>query len=187
MLLTESRTSAARGLWVAVSLALAIASLATAAERFATVQGQQILDGDGQPLRLRGTNLGHWLLPEGYMFKFKEVNSPHRIALLLNELVGPEASTRFWDAFLESYITEPDIHYLKSTGINHVRLPFHYRMLTHEDYLGRDYHGFEYLDRAIRWAKHAGLYVILDMHAAPWARPIRRVTSWPEPPLLCNG
>lgn len=159
--------SVLRSLCVAVTLALGTGSLVTAADRYVTVEGKQIIDGDGIPLRLRGTNLGHWLLPEGYMFKFKEVNSPHRIDLLLNELIGPEESARFWDAFLENYITEPDIQYLKSTGINHFRLPFHYRLLTHDDYLGRDYHGFEYLDRAIGWARDAGLYVILDMHAAP--------------------
>lgn len=167
MLSIGPKTRAGRSVLLAMALAPAVAGLATAAEGFVRVEGTRVVDGHGRPLSLRGTNLGHWLLPEGYMFKFENVNSPGRINLLFNELVGPEETARFWDDFLDSYITEPDISYLASTGINHIRLPFHYRMLTRDDYLGRDFHGFEYLDRAIRWAKGAGLWVILDMHAAP--------------------
>ena len=32
-------------------------------------QGKQILDSNGNPIILKGTNLGNWLVPEGYMFK----------------------------------------------------------------------------------------------------------------------
>jgi hypothetical protein len=167
MLPTLPRASFTRLLFLAALIVTASTCLAAEPSGFVTTQGRNIVDADGNVLLLRGTNLGNWLLPEGYMFKFKDINSPHRIDLLLNELVGPEETRRFWDAFLENYITEPDIEYLESTGINHIRVPFHYRLLTDDDYLGRNFHGFEYLDRAVRWAKSAGLYVILDMHAAP--------------------
>lgn len=136
-------------------------------ERFVSVKGTQIIDLNGEPILLKGTNLGNWLLPEGYMFKFKKVNSPHRINVLINEMIGPEEALLFWQNFMESYVTQDDINYLKTIGLNHIRLPFNYRMLTDDDYLGVNNHGFEYIDKTIAWAKSAGLYVLLDMHAAP--------------------
>ncbi|MGL1957387.1 MAG: glycoside hydrolase family 5 protein [Colwellia sp.] len=142
---------------------------ATAKEKqnFITVKGSQIIDQDGNAILLRGTNLGNWLLPEGYMFKFEKVNSPHRINLLINEMIGPEDSLLFWQNFMLNYVTQEDINYLKEIGLNHIRLPFNYRMLTDDDYLGVNNHGFNYIDKTILWAKNAGLSVLLDMHAAP--------------------
>jgi endoglucanase len=101
------------------------------------------------------------------MFKFSTVNSAEKINTLFQEAVGPEKSRDFWDEYLESYITEDDIRFLKGTGVNHIRLPFHYKLLTNDDYLGRNYHGYKYIDRAVAWAKKYDLLVLLDMHAAP--------------------
>jgi hypothetical protein len=36
-----------------------------------TTRGREFVAPDGRPLFLKGINLGNWLLPEGYMFKFK--------------------------------------------------------------------------------------------------------------------
>ena len=43
-----------------------VAPLARA--QFVHTQGKEIVDGAGKPLLLRGTNLGNWLVPEGYMW-----------------------------------------------------------------------------------------------------------------------
>ena len=51
---------------------------------------------DGKPLLLKGINLGNWLVPEGYMFHFKEANSPRLINEVLCELVGPAKAKDFW-------------------------------------------------------------------------------------------
>ena len=39
--------------------------------KFVTRRGKEFISPNGNPLLLRGINLGNWLLPEGYMFKFK--------------------------------------------------------------------------------------------------------------------
>ncbi|MBA7572975.1 hypothetical protein ES708_14762 [subsurface metagenome] len=41
--------------------------------------GTQLIDPEGNPIILKGTNLGNWLVPEGYMFKMGKVNSPRKI------------------------------------------------------------------------------------------------------------
>lgn len=136
-------------------------------QKFVSVKGKDIVSPDGQKLVLRGTNLGNWLVPEGYMFKFNDVNSPAAIDRVIKELVGPEEAKKFWDRFLDNYITEADIAYLKKTGCNHLRLPFHYKMFTAEDYLNGENKGFIYLDRVVGWCAKYNLWVLLDMHCAP--------------------
>ena len=137
--------------------------------RFVHTRGREIVDAGGQPLLLKGTNLGNWLVPEGYMFRLKNTNSPRMIHETIAQLIGPEAATAFWNTYLQNYITAADIHYLKSIGANSVRIPFNYRLFTNEDYLGKNdaERGFRLLDKVIGWCKQEQLYVILDMHCAP--------------------
>jgi aryl-phospho-beta-D-glucosidase BglC (GH1 family) len=137
--------------------------------RFITTKGKEIIGADGRPFLMRGTNLGNWLIPEGYMFKFRDVNSPRLINQALAELVGPDEARLFWRKYLDAYITQADIRYLKSIGVNSIRIPFNYRLFTTEDYLGEmnPNHGFVLLDRVITWCRQEGIFVILDMHSAP--------------------
>lgn len=129
--------------------------------------GKQILEPSGNPIILKGTNLGNWLVPEGYMFKFEQVNSPRRIDDFLYEMIGPDSLEVFWDKYLDNYITHDDIKYLKQIGCNHLRVPFHYKMFTQDLYMGKRNSGFTYLDRVIEWCRQEKLYVLLDMHCAP--------------------
>jgi hypothetical protein len=137
--------------------------------KFISVKGKEIIGADNKPFLIRGTNLGNWLVPEGYMFKFKGVNSPRLINEALTELIGPEEAKIFWQKYQDTYITAADIHFLKASGMNSIRIPFNYRLFTSEDYCGQNNpnRGFELLDRVIGWCKKEGLYVLLDMHCAP--------------------
>lgn len=134
---------------------------------FITTKGIQIIDTEGNPIILKGTNLGNWLVPEGYMFKMDQVNSPRKIDELLYELIGPDSLKVFWEGFLNNYITQNDIKYLKRIGCNHIRLPFHYKMFTDDLYMGERNAGFKYFDRLIDWCREEKIYVLLDMHCAP--------------------
>lgn len=139
------------------------------AQVFITSKGKNIIGTDGRPFIIKGTNLGNWLVPEGYMFLFQDVSSPRLINQTLTELVGPGEMQLFWKKYLDVYITEADIHYLKKTGMNSIRIPFNYRLFTNESYMGGNdsTRGFKYLDRVINWCKKEKLYVLLDMHCAP--------------------
>ncbi|MCC8409236.1 glycoside hydrolase family 5 protein [Mucilaginibacter sp. UR6-1] len=137
--------------------------------KFITVKGKEIIGTDGKPFLIRGTNLGNWLVPEGYMFKLKGINSPRLINQAFAEMIGPDDMRVFWKQFLDTYITAEDIHYLKTTGMNSIRIPFNYKLFTNEDYMGDNdaTRGFKYLDKVIAWCKKENLFVILDMHCAP--------------------
>ena len=136
---------------------------------FVRVDGPNLVTPDGKVLFIRGTNLGNWLNPEGYMFGFQRVNSAHFIDEMLRQAIGPDATNEFWARFKDNYITEADIAFIASTGANTIRLPFHYKLFTDEDYMGlvSKQDGFARVDSVIEWCRKYGLYVILDMHDAP--------------------
>jgi len=138
-------------------------------QNFFSTKGKYIIGTDGKPFQIKGTNLGNWLVPEGYMFLFADANSPRLINQTLTELIGPEKVKVFWKKYLDSYITQEDIHYIKSIGANSIRVPFNYRLFTSENYMGDNdsTRGFKYFDRVLSWCQKEKLYVILDMHCAP--------------------
>ncbi len=136
---------------------------------FLKVKGQDIVTPNGESFLIQGINLGNWLNPEGYMFLFKDVSSYRLIDQAFREMVGPDFTDQFWKTFKDNYITREDIAYIKQTGMNSIRLPFHYKLFTDEDYMGlkSNQDGFARVDSVIKWCKTEGLYVILDMHDAP--------------------
>ena len=142
---------------------------ASSAEGFVRVSGVNLVDEKGAKFFIRGTNLGNWLNPEGYMFAFGKCSSAHFIDEMFKQLVGPEETRRFWRAFKDNYITEEDIAFIAATGSNTVRLPFHYKLFTDEDYfdLTGPGDGFKRVDDVIRWCRKYKLKVILDMHDCP--------------------
>jgi aryl-phospho-beta-D-glucosidase BglC (GH1 family) len=144
-------------------------SFHTEAQTFFATNGKNITGLDGKPFQIKGTNLGNWLVPEGYMFLFKDASSPRLIDETITELIGPDQAKAFWKKYLDVYIIGEDIHYLKSIGMNSIRIPFNYRLFTNENYMGGNdsARGFKFLDRVINWCKKEKLYVILDMHCAP--------------------
>lgn len=135
---------------------------------FVTVKGKEFISPDGKPILLRGINLGNWLNPEGYMFKFNNVNSFRLIDNTIKELVGADEARIFWQTFRDNYITKEDITFIKSAGLNHIRVPFNFKFFLVEDHpeIWLD-EGFKRLDDVIKWCKEENLYVVLDLHAAP--------------------
>ena len=135
---------------------------------FVGIQGKKFITPDGKPILLKGTNLGNWLVPEGYMFHFQKVSSPRMIYELFNILVGEDEANKFWNEYRNNYITKEDIHFIKNLGFNSIRIPFSYRLFV-SDYPEHKLEGVGYglLERVVKWCKEENLYAILDMHCAP--------------------
>src|SRR6266571_7372058 len=85
--------------------------------KFVTTRGKEFIAPSGRPLLLRGINLGNWLMPEGYMFKFKAANSPRLIQVVVSQLVGEDEARRFWKTYHDNYITGEDIKFIKQAGL----------------------------------------------------------------------
>ena len=174
---------------IVILLTLAVPTPIFGQSRFVTTRGKDLISTDGKPLLLRGINLGNWLLPEGYMFKFKTANSPQRIQTVINELVGEDEARRFWKTYHQNYITQEDIRFIKRSGLNSIRVPFSYRLFVSDTVpVKLEGEGYRLLDEVIAWCKQENLYVILDMHAAPGGQTGDNIDdSWGYPFLFENA
>ncbi len=134
-----------------------------------TIRGNKIVK-DGQPIRLRGTNFGNWMLIEHYMIGLPWTE--HKMREGFREILGQQAHDRFFNTYMDCYITEEDVRFLaEDIGINCVRLPFTYRHFEDDRAPGEFRSaGFTYFDRVIEWFRKYDMYVMLDLHAAAGAQ-----------------
>jgi len=159
----------------AASLAL-LSAMPAQAEGYLHAKDKRIVDEAGRPVILRGMGLGGWMLQEGYMLRLGELGrgQEHVIRAETAKLVGPEREAAIHQAWLDNHTTKADIDAMAAMGFNSVRLPMHYGLLTlaadQEPVPGQDTwkeDGFKRIDDLLAWTKANGMYLILDLHAAP--------------------
>jgi aryl-phospho-beta-D-glucosidase BglC (GH1 family) len=146
-----------------------------AGQGYLKTDGINIVNENGDPVILRGMGLGGWMLQEGYMMQTSEfANAQYQLREKIEELIGPDDTEAFYEAWLNNHVRKIDIDSLKAWGFNSVRLPMHYNLFTLpvEDEPVPGQHtwlqkGFELTDSLISWCRHNEMYVILDLHAAP--------------------
>lgn len=114
--------------------------------------------------RMRGVNLGSWLLMEGYILGGRNIPESG-FKRDFRKAWGEKGLREFERRFRDNFIREEDFKNIALTGANTVRVPFNYRMLETRPF-SYSREGFSYLDKALSWAEKYGLGVILDLHAA---------------------
>ena len=153
-------------LLLAVWMLVLLVAPALAESRLVRIEGKRFVAPDGSTLHIKGISLGNWLMPEGYMFKFEVAKAPRQIYGAFERLLGPERARAFWIEYRERYIAEDDIRFIKSVGFNTVRIPLHWDLFMTADG-AMSGPGWALLDRVLGWVRAAGLYAIVDLHAAP--------------------
>jgi hypothetical protein len=138
--------------------------------QFLTVSGQKIIStSDNKEVVLNAINFGNWMVMEGYMMNSSnQAPSQHIWKQKLTTLLGSSNTKAFYDAWLANHVTRADINQVKVWGFNSVRLPLHYEYFVN---LGTpdvwNDQGFTILDSVLSWCNTAGIYAIIDLHAAP--------------------
>ncbi|WP_431243955.1 glycoside hydrolase family 5 protein [Flavobacterium sp. P21] len=156
---------------IAAQLLFAVASFG---QGFLHRDGQNIVDGNGKNIILRGLGLGGWMVQEGYMLQTQPFASPqYQIKQKIQDVVGEQGTKEFYAAYKANGITKRDIDSLAKWGFNSVRLPMHYNLYTpsiQEEKNGEITwieEGFAITDNLVKWCAENKMYLILDLHAAP--------------------
>jgi endoglucanase len=128
--------------------------------------GDHLVDGAGNPVALRGVNLGGAFLWEAWIWGGElallrlDNQSEHHIRTALASLVGDAAVDAFARGVYERMADDADFAAIAAHGFNAVRVPLNHRMLERPD-------GLAVLDRVLALAEAHAIYVVLDLHAAP--------------------
>ncbi|KAB2890316.1 MAG: glycoside hydrolase family 5 protein [Desulfobulbaceae bacterium] len=135
-------------------------------------------EGDNRPqyCKLRGVNLGGWLVLEKWitpsLFEGLKATDETSYCVELGEAEATRRLHRHWNTF----ITRDDFAWLARAGINAVRLPVGHWLFGKDYPYHRRYQEVRYpfvegglaiVDQVFRWAGESGLVVVLDLHAAP--------------------
>ena len=134
--------------------------------KFLKTRGSQIVDREGRPVLLRGFGLGGWMNMENFITGYPANEEAQREAV--REVLGEEKCELFFDRFLEYFFAAEDALFIKSLGLNCLRLPVNYRYFEDdvEPFVIKE-EGFEHLDRVIRLCAEEEIYTVIDLHALP--------------------
>ncbi|PWY72373.1 exo-beta-1,3-glucanase [Aspergillus heteromorphus CBS 117.55] len=118
---------------------------------------------------VRGVNLGGWLVTEPWITPsiYDKAGGGVVDEWTLTKTLGPDEARKRLSSHWSSFISQDDFSRIAQAGLNHVRIPIGYWALAPiegEPYIDGQ---LEFLDKAINWARGAGLKVIIDLHGAP--------------------
>jgi hypothetical protein len=129
--------------------------------------GRRIVNEAGQVVRLRGLNLGGWLVKEGYILHFpgKDLDAPSEIDRAIVDLAGPDVGPALVTEWREQWIAEADLAEIRALGFNSVRLPLHYALLWDLENGTPRPEGFAFLDRVVDWCERHRLWSVSETRA----------------------
>jgi glucan 1,3-beta-glucosidase len=134
------------------------ASLISSSAGAAEVRGHAMLD------KIRGVNLGSWLVLEKWMVPSLFAGLKAEDEYSFCQELGKEEAARRLKKHRETWITADDFEWLGAHGINTVRIPVGYWIAEENPPFIT---GLDTLDAAFGMAKNNGISVIVDLHGAP--------------------
>ena len=132
---------------------------------FLKVNGNRIHNQSGEPVPLHGVGLGGWMNMENFITGFPANENAFR--QVVYRALGQEKGDFLFERYLEYFFTDEDARFIKSLGLNLVRLPFNYRHFEDDmNPMAIREAGLKQLDRVIKICSDHEIYTILDLHAA---------------------
>jgi aryl-phospho-beta-D-glucosidase BglC (GH1 family) len=135
-------------------------------QQYLKVRDREIVNRDGQAVVLHGTSLGGWMNMENFIIGYPATESAQR--RILYQILGKAKYDLFFEKFLENFFTEVDADFIRSLGMNCLRIPVNYQHFEDdmEPFVIKE-SGFKHLDRVIDLCAQYNLYSVIDLHALP--------------------
>jgi endoglucanase len=132
---------------------------------FLKVNANQIIDKSGNAVKLHGVGLGGWMNMENFITGFPANEDAFRS--IVYQALGNEKADFFFERYLEYFFTNQDACFIKSLGLNTLRVPFNYHHFE-DDMQPMEIReeGLKSLERVVDICAAHGIYTILDLHAA---------------------
>lgn len=142
------------------------------ADDYLTVNNRELVNRRGEKVKLKGVNLGAWLIMEDWLCPYEEAGDNYELLETLIARFGVQKAYELINTYEDNFITAYDLDQIAAMGFNCVRVPFWYRNFYYDDNGAKilDEDGnwdFSRLDWVVRECSARRLYVILDMHGAP--------------------
>ena len=117
--------------------------------------------------RIRGTNLGNWLVLEKWMKPDLFESTKTEDETWLSRKLPPHEFASLIREHRDTYVTEEDFAFLASQGLNMVRLPVPYFTFGDRPPFVE---AVSWIDKAFDWAERYGLKILLDLHTVPYSQ-----------------
>lgn len=115
-------------------------------------------------MKVKGVNLGNWLVLEKWMSPALFEGTTAEDEYYLPRQLSKEVYEARIQIHRSEYITERDFVAIKSMGMEAVRIPVPYFIFgNREPFIGC----IKELDKAFNWAEKYGLEILIDLHTAP--------------------
>ncbi|TVX99858.1 glycosyl hydrolase family 18 protein [Cohnella terricola] len=118
--------------------------------------------GTGSVVNLRGTNLGGWMLQEGWMSPLG-VKDEWTLRETLTNRFGAAKAEELIKTYQNAWLTTKDLDRIKDMGMNVIRVPILYLELM-DKYGNWRPDAWNKLDWLVKEAADRGIYTLLDLH-----------------------
>jgi endoglucanase len=134
---------------------------------FIHVEHRDLYDANENLVKLRGFNLGGWLLWEPWIWSM--YSNPQESVLMKNmsDILGSNVEESFVQKIYRNFISKKDFEVISGAGFNCVRIPFNHRFFDNEGLTNTTFNGWEFMDTVLGWCKAYNIYAVLDMHSTP--------------------
>ncbi len=133
--------------------------------------GQNIVNGNGSTVPLRGVNLGGWLVMEPWMTPSDSSGLADEYSIIqkLDSRFGVSTEQSLIQTYRQSWITTLDLNNIQAQGLNVVRVPIWWGDFYPLSALGTTNpvmrsDAFTMLDWLVSNASARGIYTIIDLH-----------------------
>lgn len=143
----------------------------------------------GVVMKLRGANLGNWLVLEKWMGASPLSSAKSEDDRGLVDEFDPEQLAAALERHRATHITEFDFVWMAQSGIDLVRIPVPYYLF------GSEHHSacVEHLDHAFEWAARWGIKILIDLHTVPLSQNAfdnggyMGLCAWAQDPARIDG